>query len=136
MTKRPSSVKRSRAVLGYRRCGTVALGAGFGFLCRSLGTERRVGMSATAAAALHAIRRDGRAGPFGRPAANRGLHDLGETGDTPVLIARKSIRADLDAVDESPMLVSTFERFGSWRCPWFVKVHIVVLGQHALLFSA
>ena len=136
MTKRPSSVKRSRAVLGYRRCGTVALGSGFGFMRRSLGTERRVGMGATAPAALYAVRRDGGPGAFRRPAANRGLHDLGETGDAPVLVARKSIRADLDAVDESPMLVGTFERFGSWRCPWFVKVHIMVLGQHTLLFSA
>ena len=136
MTKRSSSGKRSRTVFGYRQCGTAALGSGFGFLCRSLGTERRVSMGAAAPPAFHAVRRDGGAGALGRPAANRGLHDLGETGDAPVLVARKSIRADLDAVDESPMLVGTFERFGSWRCPWFVEVHIVVLGQHALLFSA
>ncbi len=136
MTKRPSSVKRSRAVLSYHRCGTAALDPSFGFLCRSLGTERRVGMGASTSAAFHAIRRDGGSGPFGRPAANRGLHNLGETRDALVLIARKTIRADLDAVNESPMLVETFERFGSGRCPRFVKIDIVVLGQHALLFSA
>ena len=136
MTKRPTSVKRSWAVLGYRRCGTATLGSGFGFLCRSLGTERGVGVGATAPTAFHAIRRDSGAGALGRPAANRGLHDLGETGDAPVLIARKTIRADLDAVDECPMLIGTFERFGSGWCPRFVKTDIVVLGQHALLFSA
>ena len=136
MTKRPSSVKRSRAVLGYRRCGTAALGSGFGFLCRTLGTERRVSMGTTAPPAFHTIRRDGSAGALGRPAANRGLHDLGETGDAPVLIARKTIRADLNAVDERPMLIGTFERFGRGWCPRFVKADIVVMGQLALLFSA
>src|SRR5918995_6288228 len=108
MTRRPASVKRSRAVLGYRPCGTAALGSGFGFLCRSLGTECRVSMGATAPPAFHTIRRDGSAGALGRPAANRGLHDLGETGDAPVFVARETIRTDLDAVDESPMLVGTF----------------------------
>ena len=112
------------------------LDRGLSLLRRSLGAERGVGMGAASAAALHAIRRDGGAGALGCPAANRGLHDLGETGDAPVLIARKTIRADLDTVDEGPMLVETFERFGSRRCPRFVKIHIVVLGQYALLFSA
>jgi hypothetical protein len=136
MNKRPSSVKRSRAVPGYRRFGTAALDRGFGFLCRSLSTQRRVGMGTTAPAAFHAISRDGGAGAFGRPAANRGLDDLRETGDAPVFISRKTLRTDLDAIDEGPVLVEALERFGSGRCPRFVKAHIVVLGQHALLFSA
>jgi hypothetical protein len=136
MIKRSSSVKRSRTVPSYRRCGTAALDSGFGFLCRSLGAERGVGMGAASAAALYAIRRDGGAGALGSPAANRGLHDLGETGDTSVFVARETIRADLDAVDERLMLVGTFECSGRGRCPRFVKLHIVVLGQHALLFSA
>jgi hypothetical protein len=34
------------------------------------------------------------------------------------------------------MLVRTFERCRRRRCPRFVKADIVVLGQHALLFSA
>ena len=108
----------------------------FRFLRRSLGAECRVGMGTAASAALYAVRRDGGPSAFGRPAANRGLHDLGKTGDAPVLIARKTIRADLDAVDERPMLIGAFERFGRGWCPRFVKTDIVVLGQHALLFSA
>jgi hypothetical protein len=136
MTKRPSSVKRSRAIRGYRQCGKAALDSSFGFLCRSLGTKRGVGVGAAAPAAFHAIRRDGGAGALRRPAANRGLHDLGETGDAPVFVARETIRADLDAVDERLMLVGTFERCGRGWCPRFVKIDIVVLGQHALLFSA
>jgi hypothetical protein len=130
------SDRSSRAVLSNRRCVIAVLDRSLSFLRRSLGTERRVGMGATAPAALHAIRGDSGSGPFRRPAANRGLHNLGETRDTFVLIARKPIRADFDAVDESPMLVETLERFGSGRCPRFVKIDFVVLGQHALLFSA
>ena len=95
-----------------------------------------MGMSAPASAALYAVSWDSSPRAFRRPAANRGLHDLGETGDAAVFIARKTIRTDLDAVDECPMLIGTFERFGSGWCPWFVKTDIVVLGQHALLFSA
>jgi hypothetical protein len=125
--------RSSRAVL---KLSSAALDRGFGFLRRSLGTERRVGMSTTASAALYAVRRDRGPGALGRPASNRGLHDLSETGDASVLIARKTIRADLDAVDERPMLVGPFERVSSGWCPRFVKTDIVVLGQHALLFSA
>jgi len=95
-----------------------------------------MGVGTPASAAFHAVRRDGGPGAFRCPAANGGLHDLRETRHAPVLIARETIGADLDAIDEGAMLVDRLERFGGGWCPRFVKADIVVMGQHALLFCA
>jgi hypothetical protein len=111
------------------------LGGGFGFLRRPLGPEGRVGVGTTAPAAFYAVRGNGGSSALRCSAADGALYHFREARNTALLVAGKSFRADLDAIDEGTVLVQPLEGLGGW-CPRFVKIDFVVLRQHALLFCA
>src|SRR3954462_15566450 len=69
------------------------------------GTQRRVRVSAATTPALRAIRWNSRTGSFRWPSTDGGTDDLREAGDALILFSLKSLRANLDAVNEGAMVV-------------------------------
>jgi hypothetical protein len=99
------------------------------FECGSLGAQRRVRVSATSAPAFRAIRRNSRTGSFRRPTADGATDDLRKARDPLILVARKSIGADLDAVNEGAMVISQWFCQARHRRDEIVQIAIVILGQ-------
>jgi hypothetical protein len=92
-------------------------------------------VSATASAAFYAIRRNRGTSPLRCSAANCALDDFRKARDAPLLVSGEPFSANLDAIDEGSVLVHPLEGLGR-RCPRFVKIDFMILGQHALLFCA
>ena len=69
-------------------------------------------MCAPTAAALGAVCRDGGTRPLGRASPNRRTHNFGKAGDPALLIVRKALGADLDAINEGAVII--LPKLGIW----------------------